>query len=137
MFVATRRNRSFTETAHRSAMHIAPCDVTVHSVTPQVAEIEVKGELSGFSHQTMLEAYSRACRTGVQAIIFNFTRVEYLNSSGIGLLITLLIQARRTGQRFIAYGLHPHYLKIFELTRLNESIPVFGSQGEAMAALGS
>ena len=118
-------------------MHVAPCDVTVHPITPQVAEIEVRGELSGFSHQTMLDAYSQACRDSIQAIVFNFSRVEYLNSSGIGLLITLLIQARRAGQRFIAYGLHPHYLKIFELTRLNEQIPVFGSREEALATLGS
>ncbi len=136
MLVATRGNRSHIHTVRRSDMHIAPCDVTVHQVTAQIAEIEVKGELSGFSHQTMLDAYSQAICPGIQAIIFNFTDVEYLNSSGIGLLVTLLIQARHTGQRLFAYGLNQHYLKIFELTRLSESIPVFGSKGEALAALG-
>lgn len=117
-------------------MHIAPCDVTVHQVNSRIAEIEIKGELSGFSHQTLLEAYSKANNSGTQTIIFDLSRVEYLNSSGIGLLVTLLIQARHTGQRLLAYGLNQHYLKIFELTRLSESIPVFPSKGEALAALG-
>ena len=117
-------------------MHIAPCDVTVRQVNSQVAEIEIKGELSGFSHQTLIDAYSRATEPGTQAIIFDFSHVQYLNSSGIGLLVTLLIQARHAGHRLFGYGLNNHYLKIFELTRLSESIPVFRSRGEALAASG-
>jgi anti-sigma B factor antagonist len=117
-------------------MHIAPCDVTVRQLNSQVAEIVIKGELSGFSHQTLLDAFCQANEPGTQAIIFDFTQVAYLNSSGIGLLVTLLIQARRAGHRLIGYGLNQHYLKIFELTRLSESMPVFGSRGEALAAIG-
>jgi anti-anti-sigma factor len=117
-------------------MHIAPCDVTVRQVNSQVAEIEIRGELSGFSDQTLLEAFSQANKPGTQAIVLDFTQVQYLNSSGIGLLVTLLIQARHTGHQLFGYGLNPHYLKIFELTRLCESIPVFKSRGEALAAIG-
>ena len=117
-------------------MHIAPCDVTIRQVNHQVAEIEIKGELSGFSHETILDAFSKVNQTGIQTILFNFSRLEYLNSSGIGLLVTLLIQARRAGQHLFAYGLNSHYIKIFELTHLSESIPVYSSKGEALAALG-
>jgi anti-sigma B factor antagonist len=117
-------------------MHIAPCDVTVHQDNPKVAEIEIKGELSGFSHQTILDAYSQVNKSGIQAVVFDFTHTEYLNSAGIGLLVNLLIQARRAGLRLYAYGLDQHYKKIFEMTRLSESIPVFSSKGEALAALG-
>ena len=117
-------------------MHVAPCDITIHQVNPTIAEIEIKGELSGFSHQTILDAYSQVNKPGIQTVVFNFTRTEYLNSAGIGLLVNLLIQARRAGQRLFAYGLNQHYVKIFEMTRLSESIPVYSSKGEALAALG-
>ena len=117
-------------------MHIAPCDVTIHQINPQVAEIEIKGELSGFSHQTILDAYCQVNKPGILAVVFNFTRTEYLNSAGIGLLVNLLIQARRAGQHLLAYGLDQHYEKIFQMTRLSESIPLFSSKGEALAALG-
>jgi len=117
-------------------MHVAPCDITIHQVNPTIAEIEIKGELSGFSHQTILDAYSQVNKPGIQTVVFNFTRTEYLNSAGIGLLVNLLIQARRAGQHMIAFGLNKHYVKIFEMTRLSESIPVFSSKGEALAALG-
>ena len=60
-----------------------------------------------------------------------------MNSSGIGLLVTLLIRTNRQKQRLIAYGLTEHYQQIFELTRLNEAISIYQSEAEALAAIGS
>ena len=53
----------------------------------------------------------------------------------IGLLVTMLIRANRQKQKLAAYGLTEHYQQIFELTRLNEAIQIFGSEAEALTAL--
>jgi len=58
-----------------------------------------------------------------------------MNSSGIGLLVTLLIRANRQKQRLLAYGLSDHYRQIFDLTRLNEAIIIFNSEADALAAV--
>jgi anti-sigma B factor antagonist len=55
-----------------------------------------------------------------------------MNSSGIGLLVTLLIRTQRQNQRLLAYGLNQHYQQIFELTRLNEAIGIFPNEIEAL-----
>ena len=52
-----------------------------------------------------------------------------MNSSGIGLLVTLLIRIQRQKQRLVAYGLTDHYIQIFELTRLNEAIENLRQRG--------
>ena len=57
-----------------------------------------------------------------------------MNSSGIGLLVTLLVRANRQKQRLLACGLSEHYQQIFELTRLNEAIGIYNSETEALAA---
>ena len=57
-----------------------------------------------------------------------------MNSSGIGLLVTLLVRANRQKQRLLAFGLTDHYLQIFQLTRLDEAIGIHGSESEAIAA---
>ena len=57
-----------------------------------------------------------------------------MNSSGIGLLVTLLVRANRQKQRLLAFGLTEHYRQIFELTRLDEAIAIHGSESEAIAA---
>jgi anti-sigma B factor antagonist len=36
----------------------------------------------------------------------------------------------------VAYGLTDHYKQIFELTRLNESIRIYSSEADAIAAAG-
>ena len=65
----------------------------------------------------------------------NFEDMDYMNSSGIGLLVTMLIRCQRQNQNLLACGLSGHYLQIFELTGLNEAIQVFPSESEAQAAV--
>ena len=71
-----------------------------------------------------MDAYGRASGDGVQAIVLNFTGLDYMNSGGIGLLVTLLVRAQRQRQRVLAYGLSDHYRQIFELTRLDEAVGI-------------
>jgi len=59
-----------------------------------------------------------------------------MNSSGIGLLVTLLIRVNRQKQRMLSYGLSDHYQQIFQLTRLNEAIGIYNDEAGALAAAG-
>ena len=97
--------------------------------------IDIQGEVTAFAEQVLNEAYAEASAGNVRAVLLNFGGLEYMNSSGIGLLVTTLIRANRQGQKLIAYGLSEHYRHIFELTRLNEAIGVYGSEAEALAAV--
>jgi anti-sigma B factor antagonist len=64
----------------------------------------------------------------------NFERLEYMNSSGIGLLVTLLIRINREKQRLLTYGLSEHYRNIFQITRLDDAIGIYDSEEEAIRA---
>jgi anti-sigma B factor antagonist len=64
----------------------------------------------------------------------NFSDLEYMNSSGIGLLVTLLIRVQRADQQLSAFGLSDHYRQIFELTRLNEAINIYPDEETAVSA---
>ena len=59
------------------------------------------------------EAYAQGAEGGTRAVVLNFTGLEYMNSGGIGLLVTLL--GARTGhkQKLLAFGLTEHYRQIF------------------------
>jgi anti-sigma B factor antagonist len=82
-----------------------------------------------------MEAYSEACTPDTHRIILNFTGLEYMNSSGIGLIVTLLIRVNRQKKRLLAYGLSDHYRHIFELTRLSDAIKIYESESAALAAV--
>ncbi len=96
------------------------------------AVIDISGEVSSFAEAELMRAYGEAATDGTKTVILNFTDVDYINSSGIGLLVTLLIRADRNGQRLLAYGLGEHYRRIFELTRLNEAIGVLDDEAAAL-----
>jgi anti-sigma B factor antagonist len=101
----------------------------------QTCILDIKGELSAFAEDELMEAYNRECATGARNVILNFAGLEYMSSSGIGLLVTLLIRAQRRQQRLFAVGLSDHYREIFEITRLDEAISLYEGEAEALSAL--
>lgn len=110
--------------------------LSVREVSPASCVIDIKGEINAFAENDLMEAYTQATDKGAQNILLNFSQLEYMNSSGIGLLVTLLIRVQRQKQRLLAFGLSDHYRQIFDLTRLNEAILIYSSETEALKAAG-
>ncbi|HXZ04268.1 MAG TPA: STAS domain-containing protein [Ktedonobacteraceae bacterium] len=107
--------------------------MNVRKINNTVSIIDISGDVSAFAEDILMEAYAEASSTTTQTIILNFNGLEYMNSSGIGLLVTLLIRANRQKQRMLAYGLSDHYKHIFELTRLNEAIGIYDTEADVLA----
>ena len=107
--------------------------MNVRKINKTVSIIDISGDVSAFAEDILMEAYSEASSPTTRTIILNFNGLEYMNSSGIGLLVTLLIRANRQKQRVLAFGLSDHYKHIFELTRLNEAISIYDTEAEVLA----
>ena len=107
--------------------------MSVRSFGQKASVIDIQGEINAFAESVLMNAYTQACTQNPRLIILNFCGLEYMNSSGIGLLVTLLIRANRQKQRLLAYGLTEHYQQIFELTRLNEAIGIYADEAQALA----
>ncbi len=98
--------------------------------------VDVRGDITGDSEKALMDAYNEASTNSTKAVVLNFSGLEYMNSGGIGLLVTLLVRANRAKQKLLAFGLTEHYRQIFELTRIDEAIEIFGSEQEALQAAG-
>ena len=109
--------------------------MNVRKINNTVSIIDIEGDVSAFAEDTLMEAYAEASTPTSRVIILNFSGLEYMNSSGIGLLVTLLIRINRQKQRMLAFGLSEHYKHIFELTRLNEAIGIYDTEADVLAAL--
>lgn len=107
----------------------------VRAPSPGVTVIEISGEVTRDSDGALKDAYERA-GSGTRAIILAFDDLDYMNSSGIGLLVTLLVRAQRNHQQILAFGLTEHYRQIFSLTRLDEVISIHETETAAIAAAG-
>jgi anti-sigma B factor antagonist len=118
----------------REFMPQAQVIMDVRKVSDNVSVIDVKGELTAFAEGVLMDAYNQAGGGSVRAIVLNFEGLEYMNSSGIGLLVTLLIRVNREKQRLLTYGLSEHYRNIFQITRLDDAIGIHDSEEEAVRA---
>lgn len=112
----------------------ATVTTNVRTIDERVSVIDITGSVTRKSEQPLADAYARASGHQTRVIILNFTNLEYMNSSGIGLLVTLLVRANREERRFLAYGLSDHYRDIFALTKLNEAIHIYGDEAGAIEA---
>ena len=97
--------------------------------------VDIKGDVTAGSEDVLMSAYHDA--GDAPALVLNFSDLSYMNSGGIGLLVTLLVRANRRSQRMLAYGLSDHYRQIFELTRLDEAVAIHDSEEAALVAAGS
>ena len=107
---------------------------TIRPISAQTCIIDVQGDITAQAEAVLMEAYQKASQNGTNRIILNFEGLDYMNSSGIGLLVTMLIRVQRQKQHLLAYGLSDHYQQIFELTRLNEAIGIYPDENAALAA---
>ena len=97
-----------------------------------VAVIDMPASIELTSEKTLDEAYAAAAGKG--ALLLNFSGTEYINSSGIALIVGILARARKEGRALAAYGLSDHYREIFEVTRLADFMGLFPNEQAAVAA---
>lgn len=68
-------------------------------------------------------------------VLLDFSQVEYINSTGIAVIVGLLAMARGDEKQVGAFGLSDHYREVFQITRLADFMTLYDD--EAAAAAGS
>ena len=109
--------------------------ISTRMLPKNVVVLDIAGDLTGMAEEPLMAAYAAASDGGARTINLKFDELGYMNSSGIGLLVTLLIRVQRSKQKLLAVGLTDHYQQIFELTRLNEAIASYADEASALATL--
>lgn len=104
----------------------------IREVSAGVRVIDINGDITASSEDQITDAHGKA-GDGAEAVILNFEGLDYMNSSGIGLLVMTLIRAQRAGHDLRAFGLSDHYRQIFSLTRLDEAISIYDDEEAAVA----
>ncbi len=103
------------------------CEATTRTV-PGAAVIELAGEVDGSAATVLTSAYEQAIKDSegtAQTVVLDFAAVDYINSTGIALIVSVLARARAERRKVVASGLSPHYREIFDITRLSDFIELF------------
>jgi anti-anti-sigma factor len=89
-----------------------------------VPVIDLAGDVNAAAEAALHGAFETAIQAGPDAVVLDFAATEYINSTGIALIVGLLAQARAQGIEVRATGLSEHYREIFEITRLADFMTI-------------
>ncbi|KAB2859622.1 MAG: hypothetical protein F9K46_11020 [Anaerolineae bacterium] len=80
------------------------------------------------TRESAYAAFNQLSVSKVEIVAMNFETSDYLNSAGIGLVISLVEDANRAGRRVFAYGLSSHYRKLFSMVGLTERLSLVANE---------
>ena len=106
----------------------------VRELSARASVIDLKGDVTASAEKALADAYTRASGKFTRTIVLNVSGLEYMNSGGIGMLVTLLVRANRQRQRLVAFGLNEHYRQIFAITRLSDFMGIYADEDSAVTA---
>jgi anti-anti-sigma factor len=98
------------------------------------AVVDLHGQIDMAADGPLAAAYTEAASLGPGAIVLNFEEVDYINSTGIALIVGLLARARKERRAIGACGLSDHYREIFEITRLSDFMGIYADEDSAAGA---
>ena len=100
-----------------------------------VTVLSFSGDISSSSRDAVVGAYE-ALESGThRRVVLDFSHVSYLNSSGIALVIQVLMEAKKSGQTIAICGLSPHFTKVFTMVGITKYASLYADAAAAVAAL--
>ncbi len=90
------------------------------------------GDINALAEDELERAVTLALATDRDTLVVDFERIDYINSTGIALVVGLVRRARASRVRVVAFGLSDHYREIFEITRLVDYMPIADDEASAL-----
>jgi anti-sigma B factor antagonist len=98
----------------------------------RISLIDVAGRLTSFEIGALRDSISRLLKQSRKNIVLNLSRLQYLDSSGIGELARVYVSVVKEGGQMKVVGLSPKVEEILKITQLYQVFPEFPSEEEAL-----
>ena len=82
--------------------------------------VQLHGEIDIYNAPELKKELELAIETHCANMHVDCEQLSYIDSTGLGVLVSVLKKLRERGYKIIISGLKPHIYKIFELTDLNK-----------------
>jgi anti-sigma B factor antagonist len=86
--------------------------------------IELHGTVNRGAKEAIEDAYHQATAQEGE-IRLDFRDVDYINSTGIAVIVGVLAMARAEARQVGAFGLSDHYREVFQITRLSDFMHIY------------
>jgi anti-sigma B factor antagonist len=118
----------------QAATKVTERTATAASGAP-VTILAFAGDIASTSKDAIMDAYRGLGSTGSK-VLLDFSGVEYINSSGIAIIIQVLLEASKSGAHMIGiFGLTAHFNKVFTMVGVAKYAKMSPDEATALAGL--
>jgi len=111
-------------------MTAAELDIAVRKTSQGSAVVAVAGEIDVYTSPVLQERLVDVIKDGESHITLDMSSVTFLDSTGLGVLITALKRCRSADGDLVLVTAQPNVLKVLEITGLNDVFQVRDSADE-------
>jgi anti-sigma B factor antagonist len=97
-----------------------------------VTVVAPSGEVDMASAPQLREKLGELLNDGITNLLVDMSEVAFLDSSGLGVLVSAMKQTRASGGSIRLAGVRPLVLKVLEITRLTDALPTYRTVDEAL-----
>lgn len=103
-----------------------------------VLVISLEGNLLGENtNGPVMELLKQNIEAGTKKVLFNLTDMKFINSTGLGMLMTALSKTRNAGGELALCGLPEQMRKLLQMTKLETIFPIYADEAAAINFLKS
>jgi anti-sigma B factor antagonist len=99
-----------------------------------VTLVQVEGQLIVGNRQELKELVQAALDRNERRILIDFSRTGYIDSSGLGALVSISKRVRETGGELRLSGLNEDLRSLFELTKLDTLFAITDTPEQALTS---
>jgi len=103
------------------------------SMHGDVTRIDLDGQLTVGNRQELKAVAQQALDDGARKLLLDCAQTGYIDSSGLGALVTIARRVREAGGAIRLAGLNEDLRSLFELTKLDTLFEIFPDSERALA----
>ena len=105
--------------------------INTNSIATGTAVVGLEGEIDVYTSIQLKQEITQIISQGVTLLVLNMERVEYLDSTGLGLLIGALKRLRENDGNLIIVSPSERIVRVFEITGLHKIFKIYATLAEA------
>ena len=107
-------------------------ELSSETLDPRTHVVHVKGEIHVSTAPEFAQRLDEAIQTSASAIVLDLTEVEFIDSTGLSVLLNGLRSVTLRGGRLALAVSNPTVLRLFEITRLDSTFDIEPTLGDAL-----
>lgn len=111
-------------------------ELSEESLDGTAGVVAVQGEIHVSSAPELSGRLADALDRGVTSLVLDLSQVEFIDSTGLSVLLNVLRRLTQRGGALVIVCTNPTVLRLFEITRLETTFDIVGTREEALARLG-